>query len=898
MKTNLKNTLRFKKTALAIGVSFAAFNTSSFAQDATEKEAEDVEVIEVTGSLIRGIAPSGTQVLGVSEDDIKASGALSSNELLGSVPQAGNLFNMRTTVTPSSGSQIQIVRPNLRALPGGPLATGAATLILVDGHRVPGVGVGQVATDPDMIPPGVLERVEIITDGGSSIYGADAIGGVINFITKRDFEGVQVDIGYGSASNYTSYDTNITAGTFWDSGSVYLSYNYADQDEILNSQRDYARRLDWSTGLQTYNTCASPTVSITQEVFVGPPLWFETSSTTYAAPTFEENTLNYCDNSQGQSFSPAVDRENVFTGLFQELGDNTELTVKAFYSRRDSASSTGPLTGSARMESQNPYYIDLDGMGSAQSVQLNFAPYQQPTHEKVAFDSWGVTSEVRSTFDNDWQVRGMVNYGKSESMYNTPDINPALLTSYGQNSTLDSAVNFYDITSTQNTALLDDILDYARVGEADNEILNLRLIADGAIFSLPAGEVKMAIGAEYTEETYTRREGLIIPSQGQDLIEQKYKRDVSAVFTEVQIPIVSANNAVAGIESLAVSLSTRYDKYSDFGSTTNPKIGITYNPVDWLAIRASWGESFNAPTAVDQLSSSFNSAGIFPSIVVPNPDDMPGPGTSTISIQGAAKDLKPQTATTKSIGFDMAPPALEDFNFSLSYYEIDFKNLLSKPPVFDAAEFYANYPDFYVLHPTKEQIAAAGEYAFGGNEVVAPYLLDGAPEIYNIIYFITANLGNTNIAGLDFSVRQAFYSDAADIVLGLNGNYRLKAETQATTGAPWQDDLAFNESIYTMKASVDVNFDQVAAHVNYSYRSGYDVTGLFDQTQVAGFGTVNMFINYMFDGDDWKEDLSVSLNIDNVFDREPPVFRSNGGDGYTNGFTLGRQLKLGVSKRF
>ena len=312
----------FKKSNMALSVvltTTASINIAT-AQTAEEQPTAQLEEVVVTGTLIRGIKPTGSQVLGISSDDIKATGAVSSAELLGSLPQANNLFNASTTVQPGAAAQLQVVRPNLRNLPGGNLATGAATLILMDGHRVPSVGVRQYATDPDMIPPSIVQRVEVITDGGSSTYGADAVGGVINFITRKDFEGVQIDGSYGRADDYNAWDASVTAGTTWKNGSGYVSFGSAEQDSLKGKDRDWSQRLDWNTGTAYDEACASSNVRI--------------GAANYAAPSFTQGTTNYCDNSQGQALSPKINRKNFFIGLNQDLTDSIELDVKGFYSER------------------------------------------------------------------------------------------------------------------------------------------------------------------------------------------------------------------------------------------------------------------------------------------------------------------------------------------------------------------------------------------------------------------------------------------------------------------------------------------------------------------------------------------------------------------------------------
>ena len=174
---------------LILGSSGGALAQTAPAGGKADKRADaeaptNAEII-VTGTLLRGIAPVGTNVLSVGQADVVAIGAKTSNDLLANIPQISN-FN--AVPTGSAGFGQPIVQTNLRGLGA---SGGTTTLTLINGHRVVGQGILQTYVDPQIIPPGLIERVEVIPDGGSSIYGSDAIGGVINFITRKRMNGVE-----------------------------------------------------------------------------------------------------------------------------------------------------------------------------------------------------------------------------------------------------------------------------------------------------------------------------------------------------------------------------------------------------------------------------------------------------------------------------------------------------------------------------------------------------------------------------------------------------------------------------------------------------------------------------------------------------------------------------------
>ena len=551
------------------------------------------------------------------------------------------------------------------------------------------------------------------------------------------------------------------------------------------------------------------------------------------------------------------------------------------------------------MTSANPYYQNLDGSGANQQILFNYGPYGASREESSSFDSWGITPELKITFANDWQLRTMLNYGESNSDYFQPSTDSVLMSQYGSAPDINGAINYYDLASTANQSLITNTLNSYSYGKAESKIANARVIVDGALYSLPGGEVRVALGAEYMDEKLSRREGSYSSSTPDTSAWQSYDRDITAFFGELQIPIIGERNSLPGVQSFDLSLSVRHDDYSDFGETTNPKIGISYVPVEWITVRASWGESFNAPTPVDQLSSQFNTFDIFPFVAVRNPADDPvGAESQTVAVQGAQPDLQPQTATTWSAGFDIEPPALSGFRASLNYYEIEFEGTLNKPPAFNPTELYTNFSDYAVVHPSDADLVAAANFAVGGAQKVAPLL--GTGTVYNIIYFLTDNLGNTNISGLDFAFNQLLDTSFGSVDLGLSGNYRLESETQLSSGTPWIDDLEYDEPEYFVKLSAGTNIGQLRAQLDYNYRDGYDVveTAQRPQSKVKEFGTLDMYFRYDFmGGSGWSEDLSLTMNINNVLDEEPPVYKQAGDDGYANGFSLGRLVKVGFSKR-
>ncbi len=316
-------------------------------------EPSDADII-VTGTLLRGGAPVGSNVISVGQDRVRSQGATSTNELLGTIPQVSNFFNnVPTASLVGSVQATQTARPNLRNLSSN-TSSSASTLVLFDGHRISGAGVTQSTVDPDLIPTGAIERVEVVTDGGSSTYGADAVGGVINFITRRKFDGVQVDARYGFADDYWQTSANATVGKDWGSGSLYASYSFNKNDNIFGRDRDFIRAFDYSV---------SPAVPASRFC---DPANITIGANIYAYPN---GTLGgtRCDLSDNATFAPSQERHGGIVSLSQQLNPAISVDVKAFYGRRETYA-PGFATGTANIASTNPFYAPVPGVSSPHRV--------------------------------------------------------------------------------------------------------------------------------------------------------------------------------------------------------------------------------------------------------------------------------------------------------------------------------------------------------------------------------------------------------------------------------------------------------------------------------------------------------------------------------------------------
>ena len=549
-----------------------------------ENNASDLVVLGefvVTGTQIRGVEPVGTNVVGLSREGIIETGSLDTNQLLAQVPQITSAFN-QVPVLPSTDPGNSVIRPQLRNF--GTVSGSSSTLVMIDGHRTVGAGITITAPDPGIIPPAVLERIDVVPDGGSAIYGSDAVAGVINFVTRRRFDGVQFDARYGFADNYHQWDTNLTVGKDWGKGGAYISYSRAERDALLGRDLDWFRQTTPNEGY-------------------GMPDTVLIDGTTYALPDRVPGTIAQVDNLDGQAFVPKEQRDSLFGVFNQELTDTVDLDVRAFYSKRtndiDIDSAGGTSRGEGVITPANPFWVPI-GSELQQTVRFSYGSLLRVNE----LEEYGVAATVTADISDDWQIRGLLNWGRSNNSLLEPNVDQGVETAALAATTTDTALNPYDLSRT-NPAVLESIF-WMDLDRGRQTMKDARVILDGSVFKMPGGEIRLAVGGEYTEEEAVFQ----FTNSPTETVTTRPSRDITAFFGEVVIPLVGPDNAVAGIHSLSLSAAIRHDDYSDVGSTTNPRLGLSYKPVDWMTVRGNWGESFIAPSVAD-TSGAPDTRGIF-----------------------------------------------------------------------------------------------------------------------------------------------------------------------------------------------------------------------------------------------------------------------------------------------
>jgi len=599
---------------------------------------------------------------------------------------------------------------------------------------------------------------------------------------------------------------------------------------------------------------------------------------------------------------PKETQNSFFGSVTQALTDRIELSVTGYWSDRITKTAGAPLSAAGvTLPSTNPFFRPLNG-ATSESVDFDFSPITGPNaNSRGELKEYGVTPVLTIKLGRDWQAKAMFNYGHSETSIHMPEVNTTALALAAAGTTPATALNPFNLTQT-NPAILSAITNFENFATNTQSLSDFRVIADGSLLSLPGGDLRLAVGAEYqrqTSDAFNTDDAVGNLSAGRV---KNASRNVKAVFGELLIPVIGAGNAMPLVQAFTIDASARYDDYSDFGHTTNPKIGFTWDVAGGLTLRGNYGTAFNAPSLADTTGAVDTRVQVIPVSPFRAPTS---PFTDlfrpTIVLAGGNPNLKPQTADTWSFGGEWKPTYFEGFQAGISYWNIKLKDaIVVAPPGFPTSLFTVPaFQQYATVNPTLAQALAAtsGMFVTGAPSVASLFTPFSTP--YAILDLRRKNVGNLNVSGLDFHADYTRPTSFGAVFADVSGTYALERKSEAP-GSGQTDLLAANVSRLQVSASAGANYGHFTGTATLNYSAGFDVTGAAPQTQVDSFHPVNLALVYNFDGRSWGRDLTLSLNVDNVFDEKAQFINSapSAFGALSNGFTLGRFVNIGVRKHF
>ncbi|QJU60113.1 TonB-dependent receptor [Sphingomonas sp. AP4-R1] len=873
-------------------------NSAADAPPSDEKVAD----IVVTGSSIRGTPPTGSNLIQLGRDDIIKTGATTTQELLATVPQLAS-FNTAPRPGQRSNSSLS-TGPDIRGIGQ------SATLTLVNGHRIVGVGALSSLPDPSMVPPSAIQRVEIVADGASATYGSDGVAGVVNVITRRDYDGLEGTFRSGFGSNYHLLNGNASTGKKWDGGGVIVSGEYSATSRLRASTKTFLTNDFSGTGGQDLrligNACIPPTYKVNNAAGAATGSYIQPAT---GAIDPRCTTYQYGD------LYPHQERLSFFASGHQEVTGGVEIGFDSFYSRTKANAYNVPSFTSGVIARANPFFPT--GLpASVTSITTYFSPQTItgiPLLDHTTLTTYGGTLTADVTLPHDFKWSSYLTGSRSNTDIHEASFNPRAVTALLAGTTTDTALDpFGGRTSAANQIT---IADYENHYVGKQYLWELNSKIDGSLITLPAGDLKVALGGVYRTEHYN---GLFATGRiGFDEGAQRGlgTRKIYSGFGELFIPVFSQANALPFLQLLNISLSGRYDHYNDFGSTKNPKIGVNWAPVSGLTFRGTYGKSFHAP-ALNDLYSPDTRAGYLANGTLP-PGLPQGSVPGGIYIAGGDPNLGPERAETWSLGADFQPGFLPGFKASLTYYNLMFKDRISTP----SRTFYTD-PNFrkYIVDNI---VCSSGTYPTGTNcqarpldpnivwnlikdisRVDFPNTVNGPadlPPIYNVTLLRRTNLSVIKTEGLDFDVGYRWQKWGTSFAAQVQGNYVLKFNQAAAAGAAMVDQFPLGQQRFRTRGTLSGQKGplSVSASLNYSgaYHNAYTTfAGPLATGRIASFTTVETHIGLKLPDEGFLQSMELTADIDNLFDTEPSYMRSS--NGYGAGNILGRVVTLGLRKHF
>jgi iron complex outermembrane recepter protein len=850
-----------------------------------------LEEVTITGSMLRGVFEIMSPTQRIEKESFVNAQFASIADIMQTVPQtaSGGLSDdYWGDVQERNGAYSSSI--SLRGLGTG------TTLVLVDGFRQPSGGFGAAFVDVANIPVSIIERIEIVPDGASALYGSDAIAGVANIITRDDVDGAQTYMRWGSAPG----DTNERLfaqllGGRSDNGRWLLAYEYSERSAVEAEDRVYAASFDKRPlGGSDFRGYFSAPGNILDPLTLLPAYAIPKSSNDrpLGVQDLLPGQINYADTRLGTDLTPERSMHSAFFRSSKELNDRIRLFGEARYSQRKADFASIVYEDILFVPSSNPFFIDPFGNSPAVLVGYSFVnDFGQP-EITTQVKSFASTFGAQFKFADSWRAVLSTSLGKDQTQFeatNLIDLNELNLALSDPNP--QTAFNpFNGGAFVQNPTTLAKIY-FEDKYRADIRLLSAQLVLDGVLLKTPSGEVRWALGTEHRRDMLSRG--------GLESLSENYGRNVSALFTEFTVPLMTRTGYDLRTSPLEISVAARLENYSDFGNTFNPRAGIRWAPNESFKLRSSWGTSFKAPNLLDLYQGQNNSAGL---AVLPDPKSPTG-SSVVVAREGSNPDLQQETAATWTAGIDISPAKLPGAVLSLTYYALRHRDQVVRPSPLDPFAVLIEEQEWQAIinrNPTRAELqdACNAPLFYGSRESC----LDGTVQV--LIDNRLRNFAATYSSGIDFDLQYPFNTTAGWFKLNLNGLRILKFEKKLNEQAARIDllDTVFNPISQRWRASLlwaesDEGKTGLSSRLTYSFINGYNNVFSSTQAKVSSYSSFDWQLSYNIPNYNFNDTkMSLTLNVVNVFNKSPPFFDSRAGYDPFNTDPYGRVVSCSFIK--
>jgi iron complex outermembrane receptor protein len=889
--------LMFSGNAVIAGLGLGA---QALAQQADAPVAR----VEITGSAIKRIdAETSVPVTVIKIDDLKKQGITTIEQVMSnlSVSQASQGTSQVVGLGTGGASFA-----NLRGIGAN------KTLVLLNGRRLANNAFDSSAPDLNMIPFAALLRVEVLRDGASALYGSDAVGGVINFITRNDYQGGTISVGEDLPVHSGGKSHNLNLGYGFgdldkDGFNLFGVFDHQDQNAISGTERPFNTR---------YPGGLSPTTS--------PANYFQDGASANPAAPGCTSAPNLIPGKSGtdclmttSSFVDYIPRTERDTALIKgtlKLSEDHQLGLEYLNSRSAVRSRIAPvpygglIQNSTRLDgSLNPFYPGNPG-AIASSIPLDptyVGPSGLPDGAKPGYVNvkWRDLPNGARADDNTntqqrfvaslegklvgWDYQAAASWNENKVRENLKGYSDGNMISAG---VLNGIINPFGPQDAAGTALLNSAALDGTVQTAKGTTKTLDGHASRELGDwLGAGRAAaLAVGAQYTHEQFLSAANpdyaaKVVASTGIDPnTRNEGSRHVYAGYAELNVPIV---------RTLDVTAAVRYDHYSDFGSTTNPKVGFRFQPTSKVMLRGSYSTGFRAPSLYEVNAAQTYTNSALHNDPVNCPGGVANPGKPRSAncdqqfqvLYGGNTHLNPEKSKNATLGLMIEP--LNNLSIGIDLWAIELKQaigILSEDEVFADPTKYAS---LYHRSP-------AGNLATDGSQCPNPNTC-GYVDLRN------QNLGGTKTNGIDLSANYRLRTSAwGNYTLAMNSTYVHKYEYQTAEGGEWHQNVGVYSGFgpvfrWQNTANLNWNMGDLSAGLTGHFKSGYQDQDQGDgvNRHVASYSTFDAFVGW-----GKPKGFAVTAGVRNLADRQPPLsyqtqtFQAGYDPRYTD--PIGRTLYL------
>jgi iron complex outermembrane recepter protein len=835
-------------------------------------------------------------------------------------------------------------------------------LILIDGKRVPQSAIN-FGIDIQLIPFSMIDHIDILKDGASAVYGSDAIAGVVNFITRKRFEGIEMTGNAGFADGKQDVNLGFLAGAAWDSGSALFAYSFTRQGALANTARPWTYPDHSAIGPLAKNRasllCEPASLSP-----AGQSLIFLNASATSGLTNTQNNFL--CSDWQYADLIPKTVRNNAMMKFEQNFGDKWTLDADLLYATRDvrGRRSRGTLQATAFQTGAqaNPFYqrpAGYIGTATSETIRWDANALLGPGAYNFSADQT-VYGDVNLEYKmfGDWTVDLLTLVGRDDSAFGFNGGLNASAATLALNGTANTggsltqvipntnivytqlpvtAANALDVwnpagaTNRTSAAVIAGLRDDSQNSHLVSGMSQARLQAQGTLFQLPAGPLKLAIGGEaYRVSLYeylAQGQGAGPTSNSAVYRQWHFSRDVQSAYLEAIVPLIGREQGIPLMQELTMDVSGRLDHYNDFGNTTNPKIAFDWRVYDDLKLRTDWSTSFVAPPEdeiggdgtwnnTNYISTTQNAS--LPIALFPLATQLGVPCTATscniatlngIQAVNSNPNQGPSHGRGWTVGFDFTPSWLQGFTWSFTLWNAKFKGGSQGAP-FATVTTSASLSHLMTLYPscaTPAQIKA-----ITGN---LP-LVGAVPPCTSYIY-VQQNDGllNLDAQGIDTNFEYIMPTDnwGTFSIGDAISKFTRYVQSNGPDGVPFSvlnKSGAHGSIAFQMRGNLGWNYQDFGAQLFMNYTGGYQNWNSPDNAVIlnsalnpSGGGdrvspntTFDLNLTYDFK-DGYVGDDQFSVTFRNLFDQRPPYDSSAAGYNATIASPVGRLVTIGFTSK-